>query len=506
MKTLFLLFDSLNRSALNSYGGTTNTPNFNRLAARSAIFDNHYAGSLPCMPARRDLHSGRLNFLHRSWGPLEPFDDSFAAQLKKSGLYSHLISDHYHYFEDGGSTYHTRYSSWDFIRGQESDPHVAMVTPPLERFRAQYHPMQFEDTRDGHRLQGMINRSAVKEEADYPIVKCVDATLAFLETNHNSDHWFLQMETFDPHEPFAAPKRFRQQDRNQKDTGYDGPVLDWPRYRKVEETHAEIVELRANYAALVAFCDEQLGRILDRLDVLDLWEDIAIILTTDHGFLLSEHDWWAKNRMPFYNEVAHIPLMIYHPKTAVAGGSRISALTQTTDLMPTILELHGAEKSPQVLGNSLLPYLFEQPCEARKIALYGIFGGAINATDGRYSYFCYPEDMETHDLFEYTLMPMHNRSLFELYELEPAALYRGFSFTKQAPVLKLPAFAGAKRSPRQGGFRDTQTCLYDLACDPEQLNPFRDPDIEQDLNTLIIAEMQAHEAPEELYHRFDLIP
>ncbi len=122
-------------------------------------------------------------------------------------------------------------------------------------------------------LQGMINRSAVKEEADYPIVKCVDATLAFLETNHNSDHWFLQMETFDPHEPFAAPKRFRQQDKKPEDTGYEGPILDWPRYRKVEETQAEIAELKANYAALVAFCDEQLGRILDRLDALDLWDD-----------------------------------------------------------------------------------------------------------------------------------------------------------------------------------------------------------------------------------------
>ncbi|MDP6217574.1 MAG: sulfatase-like hydrolase/transferase, partial [Alphaproteobacteria bacterium] len=73
MKTIFLLFDSLNRSALQIYGGTNATPNFNRLAARSAIFDNHYAGSLPCMPARRDMHTGRLNFLHRSWGPLEPF-------------------------------------------------------------------------------------------------------------------------------------------------------------------------------------------------------------------------------------------------------------------------------------------------------------------------------------------------------------------------------------------------------------------------------------------------
>ena len=70
MKTLFILFDSLNRSALGAYGGSIPTPNFDRMASRSAVFDNHYAGSLPCMPARRDMQTGRLNFLHRSWGPL----------------------------------------------------------------------------------------------------------------------------------------------------------------------------------------------------------------------------------------------------------------------------------------------------------------------------------------------------------------------------------------------------------------------------------------------------
>jgi hypothetical protein len=60
---------------LGCYGGTRiPTPNFDRLAARCVRFDNHHVGSLPCMPARRDLLSGRLNFLHRSWGPLEPFE------------------------------------------------------------------------------------------------------------------------------------------------------------------------------------------------------------------------------------------------------------------------------------------------------------------------------------------------------------------------------------------------------------------------------------------------
>jgi arylsulfatase A-like enzyme len=497
MKTLFLLFDSLNRSALGAWGGTIPTPNFDRLAARSTVFDSHYAGSLPCMPARRDMQTGRLNFLHRSWGPLEPFDDSFAAQLKTGGTYCHLVSDHYHYFEDGGATYHTRYASWDFIRGQESDPWVAMVAPPLDRFRAQYHPLQFEDHRDGHRLQGMINRTRIRDVGDFPVVKCVDSAIAFLEENGGSDNWVLQMETFDPHEPFHAPDQYRD-----ADNGHQGPVLDWPRYKKVDETEAEIAELRANYAALVRLCDAQLGRLLDHLDDTDGWDDTAIILTTDHGFLLSEHDWWAKNRMPFYNEVARIPLMIHHPDHP--GGRRISALTQTIDIMPTLLALHGETPGPHVRGRSLLPLLDGRETKIRDVALYGIFGGAINATDGRHCYFRYPESMESHDLFEYTLMPAHNRSLFTTRELAPATLHRGFDFTCGAPVLRLPARADAKRSPRQGGFAETATVLYDLATDPQQTSPFRDTGLEAEMCELIRAEMASHEAPPELYTRFDL--
>ena len=83
MRAVFVLFDSLNRLALGCYGGAAiATPNFDRFAQRAVTFDNHYVGSLPCMPARRELHTGRYNFLHRSWGPLEPFDDSMPQILK----------------------------------------------------------------------------------------------------------------------------------------------------------------------------------------------------------------------------------------------------------------------------------------------------------------------------------------------------------------------------------------------------------------------------------------
>ena len=77
-----------------------------------------------------ELHTGRYNFLHRSWGPHEPFDDSTFMEMKRNDIYSHLVSDHYHYWEDGGSTYHHRYSSWVNVRGQEGDHWKGHVADP----------------------------------------------------------------------------------------------------------------------------------------------------------------------------------------------------------------------------------------------------------------------------------------------------------------------------------------------------------------------------------------
>ena len=123
MKAIMVMFDSLNRRMLPPYGcDWVHAPNFARLAERSVTFDRAYVGSMPCMPARRELHTGRYNFLHRSWGPIEPFDDSMPEMLKQHGIHSHLVSDHYHYWEDGGCTYHPRYSTWEVSRGQEGDP------------------------------------------------------------------------------------------------------------------------------------------------------------------------------------------------------------------------------------------------------------------------------------------------------------------------------------------------------------------------------------------------
>ena len=505
MRTIFVLFDSLVRAALECYGSdSVATPNFKRFAERAITFDTHFVGSLPCMPARRDLHTGRINFLHRSWGPLEPFDRSLPELLQAAGVYTHLVSDHYHYWEDGGATYHNRYSSWEFIRGQEWDRWKAMVQPPLERLRAMYHPMQHPQGAQDGRLQAMVNREFMREENDFCCPRTFAAGFEFLDRNRDADNWLLHLECFDPHEPFHAPARFRER----YPCGYQGPILDWPRYQRNAQDALEVAELRANYAALASMCDEYFGRLLDYMDQHQLWDNTALVLSTDHGLLLAEHDWWGKNRMPFFNEIAHIPLVIHHPGFRHLAGQRRQALTQTIDLMPTLLAMHGVSAPATAQGHNLLP-LLEQDHPVRQAALYGMFGAGTNITDGRYTYFRYPEDMTQQMLWEYTLMPMHLKTLFPVEELRGAELAPPFGFTQGVPVLKVPARRNAKGQPaghqgQGGGYEDTTTVLFDLSNDYEQLKPFRDPDIEARLLTLMRELMQANEAPAEAFTRLGL--
>lgn len=513
MRTIFVLFDSLNRSALGAYGGTAiETPNFDRFAARSMVFDKHYVGSLPCMPARRDMHTGRLNFMHRSWGPLEPFDNSYARLLSQAGTYTHIVSDHLHYFEEGGAGYVNAFDSWQFVRGQEYDPLKVMVTPPIDRiheqFDARHYPM--EDLAEGanvtrgttsetvwRRSRGAINAMHLEDEADWPTAKCFADAFDFLETNKAADNWMLQIECFDPHEPFHAPERYR----DAYQAGAGTKILDWPVYEKVTNSAAEIAEIRGNYAALTAMCDAWFGKLLDWMDAEEAWDDTCVILTTDHGFLLGEHEWWGKNKMPYYEEIAHIPLMIAHPSGAVG---RHDGLTQTTDLMPTLLDLAGAEVPPQVRAHSVLPALRGE-ATGRRSAILGMFAGPLCITDGRYTYYLYPRDESAAALAHYTLAPYHLDRPFSPEELATAKLVAPMPFTKGAPVLRIEARppigeAGFEASAR----RPANSPLYDIETDPEQMRPIDNAGVKAQLEREAARHLAEHDAPPEIYAHYGL--
>lgn len=483
MKAIMVTFDSLNRRTLKPYGCEwVHTPNFQRLAQRAVTFDNCYVGSMPCMPARRELHTGRYNFLHRSWGPLEPYDDSMPEILKTAGVYTHLVSDHIHYWEDGGATYHSRYNTWQISRGQEGDNWHAEVHYPDTK--------DLLGRKDQARQQDIINRSYIQNEEDMPQAKTFAMGLEFLETNHEDDNWFLHIETFDPHEPFFASEKYRGLYQD----SYDGKEFDWPDYAPVRETEEQVEHVRHEYAALVSMCDDYLGKVLDAMERFSLWKDTLLIVNTDHGYLLGEHEWWAKCSQPFYNEVAHIPLFIWNPRTNISG-TRCKELVQTIDIAPTILDYFGLEIPVDMQGISLCRVM-EGKAGAHSAILFGLHGCHVNCTDGRYVYMRAPVASDNGPLYNYTLMPSHMKKSFSLEELHSAELSKGFIFTKGCPVLKTNASAWADLD--YAGFG---TMLFDLEHDPHQLKSIKNEKKEQEMCEKMIALMKECEAPPEQYVR-----
>lgn len=483
-----VMFDSLNRRMLPPYGGEwVHAPNFTRLAERAATFDSCYVGSMPCIPARRELHTGRYNFLHRSWGPLEPFDDSMPELLKKNGVYTHLATDHQHYFEDGGATYHHRYNTWEFFRGQEGDCWKGEVASPAipENIRRLKKPTWRQD---------WVNRQYIQDEEDFPQAQTFAAGLEFIRTNCRQDRWFLQIETFDPHEPFYVPQRFLDLYPHE----YGGPHFDWPDYALVTETQEQVRHLQLQYAALVSMCDEYLGKVLDLMDELNLWDDTLLIVTTDHGILLGERETWLKNIQPLYNDIAQIPLFIWDPRSRAAGARR-SSLVQTIDIAPTLLEFFDVPRPPDMQGKPLVEAV-EKDTPVREAALFGYHGGHINLTDGRYVYMRGPARGDNEPLYQYTLMPTHIKSMFSVDELQEIQLAEPFSFTKGCRTMKI-AGMGTIVVPNPFLYG---SLLFDLQSDPGQENPIRDPQVELRLLKQMVTLMQENEAPQEQYERMGL--
>ncbi len=489
MRAIMVMFDSLNRHMLPNYGcDWTHAPNFKELGEKTVVFDQCYAGSLPCMPARRELHTGRYNFLHRSWSPIEPFDNSMPEILKQHGIYTHLVTDHQHYWEDGGATYHPRYSSFEMVRGQEGDPwkgHVKDPEKPETEIPTPFiHSNMFR--------QDWVNRSYLEEEENHPQALTFSLGLEFIEKNKEEDNWFLQLETFDPHEPFFAHQKYKDLYPHE----YNGKHFDRPPYYFVQESEEVVEHGKYEYAALLSMCDHYLGRVIEMMDKHDMWKDTMLIVNTDHGYLLGERGWWSKAVMPVYEEIAHTPLFVWDPRIGTKGERRQS-IVQTVDLAPTLLEFFGVLLPENMDGKPLRDTIqSDQPI--RETALFGFHGSHVNITDGNYVYMRGPVSPENGPLFEYTLMPTHMRQRFSPDELQNIELHEPFSFTKGCQVMKIPGGQGFV-NPFQYGSK-----LFDLTTDPGQTEEIDDLEIELKYINKMAEKMRENDAPEEQFERLGI--
>jgi arylsulfatase A-like enzyme len=373
VNVIFISLDSLNRHFLAAYGGGgAHTPNIDRLAARALIFDNHYCGSMPCMPARREVFTGTNEMWWRCWGPLEVWDKPIAYLAGLKGIKTQLITDHYHFFEWGAHSYNYDFEGYIAIRGHEVDnwrtKDIARMTP---------------DTVSTLKHRGEIwkayarNVQDFEDEGDFFGPQTFQATCAWLDENASSPRpFYLHIDSFDPHEPFHVPEPYRSMY-----TDDPGPLSYWPPYGRAAEllSDRELAWLRAQYAGKVTMTDAWLGRLLDTIDRYELWRNTAVILTSDHGHYLGDHGWVGKPQAPLYDTITRIPLLMAVPGVAPR---RISAVTQAVDLYATMLELLGCEPptTETVHSRSLLPLIRGEKSDHRDCAIYGYFGESVGIT------------------------------------------------------------------------------------------------------------------------------
>lgn len=486
MRAIMVMYDSLNRRFLKTYNAKAgaDTPNFTRLATRTAKYTNCYVGSMPCMPARRELHTGRYNFLHAPWGLFEPFDDSMPKMLDQKGVHTHLVTDHYHYFENNGCNYHCQYSTWESVRGQEGDTYFADINcelPPTKNKRKFPHIDLAK--------QDMINRQLWKnDETQRPMNKTFNLGLEFLERNKDDDDWFLSIETFDPHEPFDAPSRLVKK----YDPDYTGPIHDWDNYGPVTESQAEIDHLRACYMALVEYCDEQLGRVIDFMDENNMWKDTMLIVCTDHGHMLSEKGFWAKNYMPLYNEIANTPLFVWDPRHPLVKGQIRDSLVQTIDIPVTLLNYFNVEKTANMGGNSIAKTQKDDR-QTRESGLFGYFGSMTCLIYGDYIYMRASNTKDNKPLNMYT---WHLNNLSS-YDGEKPLDYKSFDFTKGLDVPKISIKREISR------FK-TENLLFNIKNDPEQEHPINNMEIENEMIKRMKDMMIENDAPPEQFIRLGL--
>ena len=250
------------------------------------------------------------------------------------------------------------------LAGQEGDTYFLGMNHPIEEAMAAEKTRNFGQHFQGRTLIDLhqwTNRRWYRE-IDRFAPRTAELAVEWLEENYRHSPFFLWVDFFDPHEPWDPPEYMARR----YDSDYDGPPMLHPNYGKAEDyTEAELRNLRAHYCAEAELVDRWVGRILTKIDDLDLWRNSVVVFMSDHGICLGEHNRTGKSNVnrnddrhwPLYPEIVHIPFLAAAP--GLEGGGAVDALLQPADIAPTLLELAGVDVEPPepMHGYSFAPLL-----------------------------------------------------------------------------------------------------------------------------------------------------
>lgn len=421
MNIVFIMSDTFRRDHLGCYGNKTiRTPHLDQFAKRCIVFDKYYANSFPTVPSRADIFTGKWTYTYLGWTPLPQKETVLAQVLQKAGYATKAVVDTPFLHRDGYG-YDRGFIDFEYIRGQ-GDYYGILWEDERERKQrtaSKLPPMRGHSADERHDVN--LHR---RHETDY----CAPATMLAAERwlqRHYKEDFFLYIDTWDPHEPWDPPRWYVEPYYPE----YDGKTVSpcYGLWRERGLTQEDLNIAHACYCGEVTMVDRWVGRLLDTIESLNLMDKTIVIFTTDHGYYFGEHGQFGKGmrdltytwyRSPIYEETAHIPLLAYVPGLKPR---RVDDLVSTADLMPTILELAGADIPGTVQSQSLVPLLRgeKQPGREFVVTSWPLYnaGEITKAVDGfeRWVKEPLPSTISTRD--EWTLIYSAEGQPAELYQL-----------------------------------------------------------------------------------------
>ena len=412
---LFIMSDDHCAQAVSAYGGMlakiAPTPNIDRLAKEGMLFRNSFVTNSICTPSRATIFTGKYS--HRNgvykFTALDQSQPTLPKLMQQAGYHTGFVGKWHLHSNPVGLDY------WSILPGQ-----------------GRYIDPQFVEMGDGH-SSGRVRQGKRTTYQGHSSDVVADKMLAYLDKVRPKDGPFMLFCHFKAsHDPFIHAPRYKElfdratipepdnlfddfatrSEAIAKATQYIGHPLNGMDFKpqtghiqdKRQRKKAQYQIYLKRYLRCVRGIDDNVGRILERLDRSGLAKNTIVVYTSDQGFFLGEHGFYDKRFM--YEEALRIPLLVRWPGR-VASGSVNEDIVLNVDFAPTILAAAGARPMPDVQGRSLAALLQgNTPADWRTSMYYRYYFSHFN-TEPHYGV-----RTKTHKLIHF-----HRTGQWELYDL-----------------------------------------------------------------------------------------